>query len=463
MAFLAFAALLIAAGCSSEKKQEAAQQTSADSSYFCPMHPEVVSNEPGVCPKCNMFLVHKDSLSTGEMEHMSDSAKIEHIENGSESSVQQYTCGMHPQIVTDEPGLCPICNMKLVPKSDVMQQGRIMVDAETQKKMGIALSPVEYRKLAKSIRAFGNVTYSEPKLYTVNIKFNGWVEKLYVNETGVDVKKGEPLMEIYSPELVAAQQEYLIAWQTSKSMGKNDSLPSKLIDASYQRLKNWDISEEQIQKLARTKEVKRTLTINAPFDGTVTMKGVKKGDNVMSGQELFKVADLSTVWVTAFVYEQDFPFIKKGQNASVTTASRPGEKFNSNLFYVSSFLDDNRQAEIRLSVNNTNETLKPNMYAEVYIKSSLPDENLSVPRSAVIKTGTREIVFVASEDGSYQARQVTTGVVAQNDLIEIKEGLHEGEFVVTSGQFMLDSESRLHEAIAGVGDAKNAPPAGHVH
>jgi Cu(I)/Ag(I) efflux system membrane fusion protein/cobalt-zinc-cadmium efflux system membrane fusion protein len=493
--FLAVIAVIIAAGCSKEQKTEQVDTKSAEMNYVCPMHPEVVSAEKGVCPKCNMYLVHKDSLESGDMHHMPDSTKQAYIcpmhpevtsdkpgvcpkcnmnlelqeasstdsdTQDSQSSIQQYTCGMHPQIVQNEPGLCPICNMKLVPKSDVMKSGgKISVDAETQKKMGIALSQAAYRDLSKVVRAFGNVTYSEPNLYSVNIKFNGWVEVLYVNESGIKVAKGAPLMEIYSPELVAAQEEYLIAWKTMMAMHESDTVPTRLVSAAIEKLKNWDITDEQIQELALSKKTKRTLVIKAPYNGTVIMKDVKEGDNVMAGQELFKVADLSTVWVSAYIYEQDLPFVNKGQTAEVTTSSAPGERFRSVVFYVSPFLESNRQAEIRLSVENPEGLLKPNMYAEVGVRSTLSSENLSVPRSAVIKTGTRELVFVANADGTFQARQVTTGGVGQNDMIEIMSGLHNGEFVVTTGQFMLDSETRLHESIANTEQTTKSP--GHVH
>jgi Cu(I)/Ag(I) efflux system membrane fusion protein/cobalt-zinc-cadmium efflux system membrane fusion protein len=257
-------------------------------------------------------------------------------------------------------------------------------------------------------------------------------------------------LEIYSPELVAAQQEYLIAWRAMTAMHMEDSIPTRLVSAAIAKLKNWDITDEQIQQLALTKQPKRTLVIYAPYDGIVTSKNVKQGDNVMSGMELFQLSELSTVWVTAYVYEEDFPFVRKGQSADVSSPAFPGEKFSSNIIYISEFLDESRQAEIRLSVDNKNSALKPNMYAEVNIQSHLSDEVLSIPRSAVIKTGTREIVFVAEGVGEFRAREIATGLVGDNDLIEIKSGLHDGEFVVTSGQFLLDSESRLHEAITGV-------------
>jgi len=491
------AGLLFLVGCSKEQKSEPASQATAAMNYVCPMHPEVVSKEPGNCPICNMQLVPKEAAAHGQMEQMADIAKpvytcpmhpevvsdkpgvcpecnmnlelkveapADTISQDDQSSLQQYTCGMHPQIVTNEPGLCPICHMKLVPKSDVTQSGGVItVNAQTQKNMGVATSQVTFRNLAKSIRAYGNVTYSEPKQFSVNIKFPGWVEKLYVNKTGSQVSKGDPVLEIYSPELIAAQQEYLIAWRAMMAMHMEDSIPTRLVSAAISKLKNWDINDEQIQQLALTKQPKRTLIIYAPYDGIVTEKNVREGDNVMAGQELFKLADLSTVWVSARVYEQDLPFIHEGQTASVSSPSIPGESFRSSVIYVSPFLDESRQAEIRLSIGNASGSLKPNMYAEVDIKSELPDKSLAIPRSAVIKTGTREIVFVALADGQFQGRDITTGVVDENDFVEIKSGLHDGEFVVTSGQFMLDSESRLHEAIAGMGEDKSTQPSGHVH
>ena len=483
-ALLAATALFIVLGCAKEKKAEQSAQTSAEINYVCPMHPEVVSKEPGLCPQCNMHLVHRDSLSSGQMEHMADTAKAVYtcpmhpevvsdkpglcpdcnmhlelkeappadtISHDGNSSIQQYTCGMHPQIVTNEPGLCPICNMNLVPKSGATQAGGVItVDAMTQVKMGLAISQTAYRSISKSVRAYGKVASSEPNMYTVNIKFPGWVEKLYVNQTGAKVTKGEPLLEIYSPELVAAQEEYLIAWRAMMAMHTEDSIPSRLVSASIAKLKNWDITDEQIQQLALSKQPKRTLVIYSPYDGIVTSKNVKQGDNIMPGMELFQLSKLSTVWVTAYIYEQDFPLVRKGQSAEVSSPAFPGEKFSSNIIYVSEFLDDSRQAEIRLAVDNENSALKPNMYAEVNIQNNLPDKVLSIPRSAVIKTGVREIVFVSEGIGEFRAREVATGLVGDNDLIEIKSGLHDGEFVVTSGQFLLDSESRLHEAIAGV-------------
>jgi Cu(I)/Ag(I) efflux system membrane fusion protein/cobalt-zinc-cadmium efflux system membrane fusion protein len=438
-----------------DAKVEAASEQIHDTTkitYTCPMHPDVNSDQPGLCPDCNMNLEPKKPEPAPR-----DTAK-------GRSDLPQYTCGMHPQIVSNEPGLCPICNMNLVPKSDVsLSGGQIMVDAATQKKMGLATTTASYRNLNKTIRAYGNVTYSEPDLFTVNLKIAGWVEKLYVNETGAKVTKGEPLLEIYSPELVAAQQECLIAWQSMQAMHAGDSVPTRLIDASFQKLKNWDISDEQIQKLMTTKKATRTLILTSPFDGVVTFKSVSEGDYILPGQDLYKIANLSTVWVSAFIFEQDLPLVNKGLNATVSSPSMPNNSFDSEIIYVSPFLNENRQAEIRLAVINDKLLLKPNMYAEVNIKKPLASTNLTVPRSALIKSGTREIVFVIAGQNLFQAREVHSGILSDQDYVEILHGLKAGEEVVTSGQFMLDSESRLQEALAENSRDKSATAAGHVH
>ena len=493
----AVAALVIVAGCSDQKTDEKAKAESSqlytcpmhpevvsdepglcpecnmnlipkeDSSgssaqvYTCPMHPEVTSHEPGLCPECNMNLVPKEAAHVhSEMESSSTMDNMPEAVSSSEpdSKVQQFTCGMHPQVVTNEPGICPICNMNLVPKvASGKGDGVVLIDPTTRQNMAVATTKVDYKKLTRTIRAYGQVSYRESEQFSVNLKIRGYVEKLYINETGVHVKSGEPLLEIYSPELVAAQNEYLIALKGFDSKdGRSSTVRPRLLGATYSRLRNWDITDEQIKRLNDLSEAAMTMTIESPYTGIVTDKFVQEGDHIFIGQELFKIANVSSVWISAYIYEQDLPYISVGQEVTITSPSLIGSNIVSRIIYVSPFLNSNRQAEIRVEIDNQQGTLKPEMFAEVNIKSQLPGPSMVIPRSAIINSGMRQLVFIETAPGEFRARDIKTGMVADGDLVEVLEGLETGEEVVVSGQFMLDSETRLNEAIASNSGGSNA-------
>ncbi len=370
----------------------------------------------------------------------------------SDAETVLYTCGMHPEVISKEPGSCPICGMTLtLKKTGAGSSGMISIDPTTRQNMGLVTTPVAYGALSKKVRAFGNVTIADPSHFDVNLKVGGWIEKLYVNETGEKVFKGQPLLEIYSPELVSAQREYLTALAGSET---TDNL-KRLLELSESRLRNWDITNDQLSDLRESREVKRTMLIRAPSDGFVITKNVNEGTEVAPGTVLFEIADLSTVWVRAYVYEQDLPYVSLNQKAQVTTPGLPGRTFDSRVVYVSPTLNPKGQVEIRLEMTNSDFSLKPQMYAEVELQHRSLHAALLVPRSAVINSGTRQIVYVASNDDTFEPRTVTTGAVDGNDMIEILSGIGDGERVVTSGQFLLDSESRLSEAIGPMG--------GHQH
>jgi Cu(I)/Ag(I) efflux system membrane fusion protein/cobalt-zinc-cadmium efflux system membrane fusion protein len=369
-----------------------------------------------------------------------------------ESEEQLYTCGMHPEVVSTEPGVCPICNMNLTPKRDGSSTaGGVVIDPVTRQNMGLTTTPVMKRALSKTVRAFGKVTVAEPNIHNVSLKIPGWIEKLYVNEAGERVFKGQPLLEIYSPELVAAQREYLAA----VSNAGNDENLQRLVEMAESRMKNWDIAHDQLDELKETGEISRTVLIRTPVDGFVLAKHVNTGDKVGSNVMLYEIADLSTVWVKAFVYEQDLPYLKLNQSATVKTPGLPGQSFQSRVVYISPALNSQGQVEIRLELDNTNFTLRPEMYTDVELDHRALHERLAVPRSAVINTGARQVVYVASTDDTFEPRIVSTGAADDDDMIEIISGLSGNEKVVTSGQFLLDSESRLGEAIGMM--------AGHNH
>lgn len=370
------------------------------------------------------------------------------------SEQRLYTCGMHPEIISNEPGYCPICGMKLTPKKDssASVKGSITIDPTTVQNMGLKTVKVTSRPISRLIRAFGKVKYSEPLVKTVSIKTSGWVEKLYVDYEGVRVKFGQPLLELYSPELVAAQREYLVAFKNRNKMSSygESSLSSstELFDASVMRLLNWDISQDQIEKLSMTNELTKTMIIESPVDGVVISKKVSVGDHLKTGAEVYRIADISQVWVVANVYEQEVPFIDLGQKAQVKFPYLPGDSYDAEISYISPFLENNRQTEIRLDLQNPGFKLKPGMYAEVTIESEIPGKRLVIPINTVINSGTKEIVYIAYDDGSFEPRLMRTGAVGSNDYVEIISGLSEGEEVVVSGQFLLDSESRLNESLA---------------
>jgi len=359
---------------------------------------------------------------------------------------QLYTCGMHPEIISDQPGICPICNMKLTPKKDgAAVPGSVTIDPTTRRNMGLVTASVEMRQLQKTVHTFGEVTIPEPNVQSVTLKTTGWVERLMVAEEGQEVFRGQPLAEIYAPELTTAQREYLVALtaaDSSASLGDFLSLARR-------RLENLGLSDYQIEHLNITREVSRTIIIRSPLDGFILSKKVDVGDRIGPMSELYRIGNIDQVWVTAKVYEGDLPFITMDQAAIVTVPSLAHERFKSRIAFISPTIDKNRQLDIRLEFDNTRLRLKPGMYAEVEIISKLPGTRPAVPRSAVINSGIRRVVYVASDEDTFEARTVATGSVADGDLMEIKDGLTEGERVVVSGQFLLDSETRLSEAIGG--------------
>jgi len=363
---------------------------------------------------------------------------------------QLYTCGMHPEIISDEPGFCPICGMKLTPKKDGATAGSVVIDASTRQNMGLVTTPARMMNLTRTVHAFGKIAYAEPNIYSVNLKFSGWAEKLYVDYEGQTVHKGDPLVDIYSPDLVAAQKEFLIAHDAlaGASGEKAKKTFSAMLASAKDRLRNWDITEAQIDALADKGTITRTMTLYSPADGVVTAKHVAEGDKKMPGAELYRIADISRVWAVASVYEQDVPFVEMGQKAIITTDNIPGKSYEATVSYIAPFLDNQRQVDVRLDIDNHDLKLKPDMYASVALQSDDYGQVVAVPRSAVINSGVRQVVYLASMDGSFLPRVVTTGAVGENDMIEIKSGLAPKEEVVTSGQFLLDSESRLGEALS---------------
>ena len=380
---------------------------------------------------------------------------------------QLYTCGMHPQVVQDKPGLCPICGMKLNPirheAGSVAGPASnatpvIALDPLTVQNMDVRTTLLARGPLRRTVRTVGVIDFDETALAEVSTKFRGWVEKLYVDSTGKQMHRGDPLFEIYSPELYLAQTEYLL---TLGSMTNQAGAAAALREnAALTKLRYWDISDDQIAELERTRTPKKTLRMNAPRDGIVVEKMVVEGQMVEAGMKLYRLADLATVWVQAQIYEQDLPFIKLGQEAVVSLASQPDPRFRGRVTYLYPTVDDKtRTARVRMEFHNPGYYLKPGMYATVEITAELSPSVLLVPDMAVLRSGEKNTVFVALDGGHFEPRPVVLGTRAEGDQYEVVSGLSAGERVVTSGQFMLDSESQLREAIQKLTRPAQAQPA----
>ncbi len=408
--------------------------------YTCGMHPQVIQKGPGICPICKMKLtpVRKQAAAAGSGSNMSTDTPSR--------TVKYYKSTMNPGETSPGPAKDSM-GMEMVP---VYEEGAentvITIDPATIQNMGVRTEAVIRAPLRHTIRAVGIVDYDETALAEVSTKFRGWIEKLYVDATGKQMHRGEPMFEIYSPELYLAQTEYLL---TLNSATNHDGEAASLRRTSaVTKLRYWDISEDQIAELERTRIPKKTLRVNAPRDGVVLEKMVVEGQMVEAGAKLYRVADLASVWVLAQVYEQDLPFVKLGQEALVSLASQPDPKFRGRVTYLYPMVDDKtRTARVRLEFHNPGYFLKPGMYASVEVASELSASALLVPDMAVLRSGEKNTVFVALDGGRFEPRTVELGARAEGDRYEVRQGLSEGERVVTSGQFLLDSESQLKEAI----------------
>jgi len=393
--------------------------------------------------------------------HAEEALKAGMVDPKTGKKIKYWVAPMDPTYIRNEPGQSPM-GMDLVPVyeeegGEKEPTSTIRIDPVTRQNMGVRIGRVERRMLSKTIRTFGTITYDETGLYSVNTKFNGWIEKLYVDFLGESVKKGQPLFDIYSPDLLTAQQEYLIAVRQQNGRKKNGGRDSdRLLEASRTRLAYWDLTDEQIAQLETAGEIQKTITIYSPASGVVIKKDALKGHYVKAGEHLYEIADLSSVWVDVDIYEYELPWVRKGMAAEMELAYIPGHRYTGEVLFIYPFLDPStRTARLRLSFPNPDNALKPGMYANVTLQSELPEPRLVIPQEAVIDSGVRKRVFVSRGQGKFEARDVTVGVEGGDYLFEVIDGLEEGEKIVVSGQFMLDSESRLKEAIAKMLEARS--------
>lgn len=387
---------------------------------------------------------------------------------------QMYQCPMHLQIIMDYEGDCPICGMKLVPmegdapakEAGAALEGHVTVtiDHERQQLIGLKTTPVLEGPISGEFRTTARVAMDETRVRKINVKVEGFVEKLFVDFVGKPVAKGQPLFSLYSPEFVSAQREYLLALKTQKALagGALTASGADLLEAARRRLTLWDVPREVLDQLERTGEVQRALTLRSPISGVVTVKNVVEGARISPSDMPLEITDLGQVWVLADVYETELARAKVGLGATLSLPSHPGRTFRGRVAFVDPMLDpQTRTAKVRLEFPNPKGDLRPELYGEVVLKGP-SHKGLLVPLDAVLDAGTQKVVFIALGNGKFEPREVTTGT-SVGEQIEILTGVQSGDEVVTRANFLVDSESRMKAALAHLGQKSPAAPSGHQH
>jgi RND family efflux transporter MFP subunit len=434
--------------------------------WMSPTDPTFIRDQPGKDPKGQDLVTFTGAMGAPAAPAAAAAKQ--------ERKIKYWVSPMDPGYVRDKPGKAP-CGMDLVPVYEEAEEeapGTIKVSPAAIQSMGVTTTKVEVRPLSRMTLTVGMVTFDERNLNVITTKMDGWVERLYVRATGDPIRRGQTLLSIYSPELVTTQQEYLLALRNLRTMQKS-KIPEyqegarRLLEAARQRLKYWDIPDSQINALEQTGEVKKTLTLVSPVNGIVTKRLVTQGMYVKAGMPALEVADLSTIWVDADIYQYELPWIKVGQMVTMSLDYLPGETFQGRIDYIYPYMKEaTRTARVRLRFPNPRLKLKPEMFAQVRIESPVTHNAVVIPSDAVLDTGLKQHVFIALGQGRFEPREVKLGVLGNNGMREVLSGLKGGEEVVTSAQFMLDSESRFREAVqmmmpgmeSGAGK-KDAPPA----
>lgn len=370
-----------------------------------------------------------------------------------------WRCPMHPQIVRDGPGTCPICGMELVKdratpetSSALPTRAGVTIDTSRQQLIGLTTTKVERGPIAGEWRTSGRVDADPTRVRNITLKVSGYVERMYVDFVGRAVRKGDRLLSLYSPELLAAEEEYVLALTTSAAMSTSalNGGGGDLVAAARRRLALWDVPEAEIARLEKTHQPEKTITLVSPISGIVTQKRVVEGTRINAGEAPYEVSDLSEVWVMADVYEADIVKVKVGMPARFTTKSFAGVVFNGDVAFVDPFLDaTTRTLKVHLHIPNPGIRLKPQMYGEVVLSVPVRDA-LKIPADAVVHAGDNDVIFVAEDGGYFEPRKVQLGM-RDGAAVELTSGAVAGEDVVTRANFLIDSESQLRSALAAFG------------
>ena len=428
---LLLALALVAAGCNSDPG--ASSDTAEAQLYTCGMHPEVINEGPGSCPICGMDLTPLRSAPSGARA----------AAPSGEKTIKYWVAPMDPTYISDSPGKSPM-GMDLVPvyEDELPAAGdAVVIDPSVVQNMGVRLSKAKVGPIFRHVRTLGEIEVAEDEISVVNLRYSGWIERIRVDETGAEVRRGQTLFDIYSPEVVAAQDELLLALRTEGPDGPR-------VRASKTRLRNWNVPNSVIQGAIDSGEARRSVPVIAPRAGFVLHKNVVEGARINAGQDLYRIGNLQSIWVRTEVYEHDAAWVKEGQKAWMELSFAGGRQIVGEVSYVYPTLNTkSRTLTVRLEFPNPGLELKPGMFATVLIETRRKDDALIVPTEAIIHSGERQLVFVSRGIGRYEPRDIDTGVIGDRHLTEVIGGLRAGEDVVVSGQFLLDSESQLQEAI----------------
>ncbi len=362
-----------------------------------------------------------------------------------------WTCSMHPQVLQDHPGDCPICHMKLTPLESGATQASgegsvVRIDPVVVQNMGVRTARAVEGPLRREVRAAGFVEEAQSLMHDVSLRVSGWIRRLHANTEGLHVSKGDPLFELESPEIEVALAE-LLELRRRRDAGAAGLEP--LWQAARRKLSRMGLDDDEIDRLSRLAQAPATVTVRSPVDGEVTEKPVVEGSAVAAGEKVLRIVDHRTVWINARVYEQDLALVSIGQKVEATVAARADRTWEGEVAFLHPHLDETtRTASVRLSVDNPGLELRPGMFASVKLRAELAPRATLVPREAVIDTGDRQVAFVVGkEPGHFEPRRVRTGWAAEGGNVQVLEGLSPGDEVVVSGQFLLDTESRLQDAL----------------
>lgn len=440
--------------------QPAAEKPAAR--YHCAMHPTYTSDHPGDCPICGMKLVPMEATAPASPAAASGERRIAF-----------YRSPMDPTVRSDKPAkdsmgmdFIPVYEDEANAPPPVAGRVPIQLSPERRQFLGVKTEQVRSVSLEKRIRTVGRVAVDERRVHHIHTKYEGYVEHLYVDYTGKLVRAGEPLLSLYSPELVATQQEYLLALRAQREM-RDSGIPSAsqggadLLEAARRRLLLWDIREADIARLAESGNVTRTLDLYAESGGYVAQKNVVHGMRVMPSDTLFDIADLSSLWVLADVYESDLSSIRMGMAAEVVVPFLPGRTWRGSVTYIAPTVEEKtRTIKVRVEVQNRDGALKPDMFTDVFLSGGL-GTGIAVPGSALIQAGDRSVVFLDRGEGRFVPREVVLGTQIDGSY-QVLSGIAEGDRVVTSANFLIDSESSLRAALSAM-TPEAKPASAHQH